>query len=634
MSAKEIIIKQFCNKTAEYLFHQGTNYNSYDYLGSRREGKGFVFRVWAPKADKVYLAGDFNGWSETHPLERITGGGIWGGYFSDDDLNNSFDVGSRYKYIIERDGRLLFKADPYAFYSETNSHTASLFYDISGYEWRDGEYMERRKALADYLKADKIPPRPMNIYEVHLGSWKRHSDGSFYAYEELAYELSEYVKTMGYTHIEIMPITEHPFDGSWGYQVCGYYAPTSRFGNPEDFMNFVDIFHQKGIGVILDWVPSHFPKDEHGLFEFDGTPLYEYQGTDRMEHKDWGTRAFDVGRNEVRSFLISNAAFWLEKYHIDGLRVDAVASMLYLDYGRNPGEWNPNPDGSNINHQSVAFFRDLNGYIRQKFPDVYMIAEESTSFPDVTKSNGLGFSLKWNMGWMNDTLKYIQTDSYFRSGAHNMMTFASTYAFSENYILPISHDEVVHGKKSLIDKMFGSYEEKFDCMKAYLGWMYSHPGKKLLFMGCEFAQFREWDYASSLEWFMLDYYAHSDMREYVKALNRFYLENSELWELDGEYSGFGWLDADRKDDNVFLFERINSDNSRLVCIFNFSPVHRGIYPVPVSESGWYKEVFSSRYGLNKKALRAKRSGGKFNINIELPPLSVCFFKNTKHINVK
>ncbi|MDD4125830.1 MAG: 1,4-alpha-glucan branching protein GlgB, partial [Eubacteriales bacterium] len=463
-----------------------------------------------------------------------------------------------------------------------------------------------------------------------LGSWKKHSDGSYYTYDELAEELSDYVLSMGYTHIEIMPVAEHPYDGSWGYQICGYYAPTSRFGNPRGFMRFVDAFHKKGLGVLLDWVPSHFPKDEHGLYEFDGSPLYEYQGADRMEHKGWGTRAFDVGRSEVRSFLISNAAFWIEKYHIDGLRVDAVASMLYLDYGREPGEWNPNPDGTNINRESVSFFKSLNGYIKREFPDVLMIAEESTSFPLVTHMNGLGFNLKWNMGWMNDTLSYIQTDSYFRSGTHNMMTFSLSYAFSENYVLPVSHDEVVHGKKSLIDKMFGDYEKKFACMRTYLGWMYAHPGKKLLFMGNEYAQFREWDYESQLEWFMLDYPRHREMLEFVRTLNKFYLANSELWQRDGEHGGFRWLDADRRNDNVFLFERVNDKGSRLVCAFNFSPVHRGIYPVPVYESGWYREVFSGEKGYNPKAVRARKTNAGYNITVELPPLSVCFFRNNKY----
>ncbi|MGI6715593.1 MAG: 1,4-alpha-glucan branching protein GlgB [Eubacteriales bacterium] len=631
MPDKHKINPAIADTGAEFLFHQGTNYRAYDYLGARTEGDEFVFRVWAPNATKVYVTGDFNGWGKTHPLARLTVGGIWGGRFSKQEMTASFGQGARYKYIIERNSRDIYKSDPYAFYSETNSKNSSLFYDIEGYRWQDDGYLEERKALSKYLLNDKAPPKPVNIYEVHLGSWKRHSDGSYYTYKELADELSEYVKAMGYTHVEIMPVSEHPFDGSWGYQVCGYYSPTSRFGTPKDFMAFIDTFHQKGIGVILDWVPSHFPKDEHGLFEFDGSPLYEYQGQDRMEHKDWGTRAFDVGRNEVRCFLISNAAFWLEKYHADGLRVDAVASMLYLDYGRKPGEWNPNPDGTNINYQSVAFFKDLNAYIKSKFPDTLMIAEESTSYVGVTRKHGLGFNLKWNMGWMNDTLNYIQTDSYFRAGIHNTMSFASTYAFDENFVLPISHDEVVHGKKSLIDKMFGDYAQKFDCMKTYLGWMYSHPGKKLLFMGCEFAQFREWDYASQLEWFMLDYPAHRDMKEYVKALNHFYLENSELWEIDGESEGFNWLDADRKSDNVYLFERINAAGKKLVCVFNFSPVHREVYTVPVTKPGWYREVFSSKPSNNKKAVRAKKKGNRYEISIQLPPLTVCFFKNTKDI---
>lgn len=613
------------NSYAEYYFHQGTSCAAYEYLGSHISGDEIIFRTWAPNADAVCLAGDFNGWGSDLPLERITEGGIWAVSVKKDLI----PIGGRYKYLIFRGDRSFFKSDPYAFWSETKINTASLLCDIGGYDWHDGEYLEKRKAWKDELYMDRSPSVPVNIYEVHLGSWKKHEDGSHLTYRELADELSEYVSDMGYTHIEIMPIAEHPFDGSWGYQVCGYYAPTSRFGSPKEFMEFIDIFHQKGIGVILDWVPSHFPKDAHGLYEFDGSPLYEYQGEDRMEHKSWGTRCFDVGRTEVRSFLISNAVFWLKEYHIDGLRVDAVASMLYLDYDRKPGEWNPNPDGSNISRESVSFFELLNKTVKERFPDVLMIAEESTAFPNVTKRHGLGFNMKWNMGWMNDTLSYMQTDTYFRPGSHHKMTFSTSYAYSESYVLPISHDEVVHGKKSLIDKMFGSYEQKFASLRAYLGWMYAHPGKKLLFMGSEFGQFREWDYETQLEWFMLDYPLHSELRDYVRSLNKFYLASPELWERDSDYYGFEWIDANRTNDSVYLFERAANDGSRLVCAFNFSPVHRGIYPIPVKEAGWYREVFASELGSNPKALRAKKNENGYVLTTELPPLSACFFRKTK-----
>ncbi|MFA6729642.1 MAG: 1,4-alpha-glucan branching protein GlgB [Eubacteriales bacterium] len=631
------------DKTAEYLFHQGTNFKSYDYFGCHKTEGGFVFRTWAPGADMVYLAGDFNGWDTSCQMEKTTENGVWAVFL---DKNSAFaekkDGERRYKFLIKRGEKLVYKADPYAFYSETKLNTASLFYSLDGYEWSEDEYnyLASRKTLAASLSRDVPPPYPINIYEVHLGSWKRGEDGGYLSYSALAGELSEYLREMGYTHIEILPVAEHPFDGSWGYQTCGYFAPTSRFGTPEDFMAFVETFHKKGIGVILDWVPSHFPKDIHGLFEFDGSPLYEYQGSDRMEHKGWGTRAFDVGRNEIRSFLISNALFWLDKYHIDGLRVDAVASMLYLDYGREPGEWNPNPDGGNINIQSVSFFKDLNKAVKKSFPDALMIAEESTAYPYVTKSRGLGFNLKWNMGWMNDALSYIGSDFNSRPHIHNTMTFSTAYAFSENYINPISHDEVVHGKKSLIDKMFGSYDQKFSGMKTFLAWMYAHPGKKLLFMGSEFAQFREWDYESGLEWFMLNYPAHKDMREYVKSLNFFYKETPELFELDGDSSGFLWLDADSREDSLFAFERVSEKGGRVVCAFNFSPINKK-YIFPVSQPGIYREVFatSPAFGAKGKTVKPlaaelRGEGEKPLLTLEMPPLSAFFLKITSKAKTK
>ncbi len=621
------------NNLAEYLFHEGTNFRSYDYMGAHRVGSSFVFRVWAPNADKVYLCGDFNSWRKSNPMKKASKGGIWELTLP---ASAGFGVGSKYKYIIERNGSDFYKADPYVFFSETLAHTASIFYDIEGYKWHDRGYLKKRAEYGKYLMSDIPISKPMNVYEVHLGSWKRHEDGSYYTYSELADELSDYVLEMGYTHIELLPIAEHPFDGSWGYQVCGYYAPTSRFGTPFDFMNFVDTFHQKGLGVILDWVPAHFPKDAHGLYEFDGGPCYEYQGEDRMEHKSWGTRVFDVGRNEVQSFLISNAMFWIEKYHIDGLRVDAVASMLYLDYDRKPGEWFPNEDGTNINKQSVAFFKKLNSTVHEHFPDVMMIAEESTAFPEVTYRSGLGFNMKWNMGWMNDTLSYMETDSVFRTGCHNKMTFSLVYAFGENYILPISHDEVVHGKKSLIDKMFGEYDNKFPQLRAYLSFMTAHPGKKLMFMGCEFAQFREWDYESSLEWFMLDYPKHKQTQQFVKELNHFYLSKPALWQRDRDYDGFKWLDANRGNDNVYIFERYDLRGRRLLCVFNFSPNRYTGYGIP-AEAGTYTELFNTdeeRFGgsgfVNAKSIRAKKAkSGNFYLNINLPAFSACFFGYAK-----
>lgn len=616
------------DQLAEYLFHQGTNYRSYAYLGAHRlRGGGYVFRVWAPNADAVFLTGDFNGWGDDTPMEKQPGG-VWTASLPE----ARFGEGGKYKFLIERSGVRRYKADPYAFCSETGDKTASVYCALDGYEWRDGAYMESRSR--NRAEDDAMPPLPVNIYEVHLGSWKRRPDGSYLTYRELADELSAYAADMGYTHVELMPVAEHPFDGSWGYQVCGYYAPTSRFGTPQDFMYFVDTMHARGLGVILDWVPAHFPKDAHGLYEFDGGPLYEYQGADRQEHREWGTRAFDVGRTEVQSFLVSNALFWFDQYHIDGLRIDAVASMLYLDYGRRPGEWNPNPDGSNINRESVAFFQKLNGAVRAHYPDVLMIAEESTAYPQVTSRAGLGFSMKWNMGWMNDTLAYVAADPIYRRGLHDKMTFSLMYAFSENYVLPISHDEVVHGKKSLLDKMSGGYEQKFATMRAYLCYMMAHPGKKLLFMGCEFGQFREWDYASSLEWFMLDYEMHAKLRSFVRTLNRFYLDTPPLWELDRSWEGFCWTAADRRDDNVLVFERIAGDGSAVVFAANFSGAPRRDYPVPVRTAGVYRELLSSddrafggAGGVNGGALPSEPApDGGVCVRLYLPPLTAVFLK--------
>ena len=475
----------------------------------------------------------------------------------------------------------------------------------------------------------------MNIYEVHAGSWKKNADGSYYTYKQLTEELIPYVKDMGYTHIELMPIAEHPFDGSWGYQVCGYFAPTSRFGTPHDFMAFVDAAHRAGIGVILDWVPAHFPKDAHGLYEFDGAPLYEFQGADRMEHKSWGTRCFDVGRNEVQCFLVSNVAYWAKEYHIDGIRVDAVASMLYLDYDRRPGEWNPNIYGTNRSLEAISFFKKLNSYMCTEFPDVLMIAEESTAWENVTRfdGDGLGFNMKWNMGWMNDALSYAETDPLFRKGNHNKVTFSMMYAFAERYVLPISHDEVVHGKKSLLDRFPGLYGQKFDGMRAFLIYMFCHPGKKLLFMGSENGQFAEWNYEKEVEWFMLENEQHAKLHAFVRDLNRLYLKHSELWELDDTWDGFEWVEVNNADESILALRRKNKKGESLLALINFTPVERENHLVPVPPKASYSVLLDSmdeKYGGYKKtthSTRAKKNAdGTYTIRVNLPAHGAIIFK--------
>lgn len=616
------------------LFHEGVNYKAYELLGchahSVGDEEGYIFRVWAPHAKSVRVVGDFNEWDPEAPtMKRISKEGIWE-YFVP-----GVQIYDTYKYYIEKpDGTFVYKADPYGFHMETRPGTASKIYDLGGFKWTDGRYLSNKKRK-DVLK------EPINIYEVQLGSWRKHEDGSYLSYNELTEKLLPYVKEMGYTHIELMPISEYPYDPSWGYQVTGYYAPTSRYGTPHEFMNFVNSAHQLGIGVILDWSVAHFPKDENGLYEFDGTCCYEYNDALKNEHPDWQTRIFDYGRNEVISFLISNACFWLEKYHVDGIRVDAVASMLYLDYGRRGGEWRPNVHGSNENLEAIEFMRKLNEAVFTLRSNVLMMAEESTAFPMVTKPGfvgGLGFNFKWNMGWMNDMLDYMKTDPLFRKGSHNKLTFSLTYAFSENYVLPLSHDEVVHGKGSLITKMPGEYDQKFDNLRAFYGYMMAHPGKKLNFMGNEFAQFIEWDYSKELDWCLLDYEKHLQMQQFVKDLNLFYLEHSQLWQNDSDWEGFRWISHDDADKNVLTFRRIDLKGKELVVVCNFCPVQWDNYRIGVPYHGTYTPVFSTddvKYGGNGLALEPITSesvpyhGYEESISISIPAMSTVFYQITK-----
>lgn len=621
--------------SALYLFNQGTNYHSYEYMGCHKAGTGkdtCVFRVWAPNAKEISVVGDFNEWDENAAkMTKLNDGGVWEATVSDVKLYDG------YKYrIVTGSGEVLYKADPYAFHSETAGNTNSKVYFLEGYQWKDGEYLRKRDER-DLFAA------PVNIYEMNLSSWRKHPDGTLYTYRELADTLIPYIREMGFTHIEAMPIAEFPYDGSWGYQITGYYAISSRYGVPQDFMYFVDKCHEAGIGLIVDWVPAHFPKDAHGLFEFDGTRLYECQGDDRVEHKEWGTRIFDYGRNEVQSFLVSNAMFMFDKYHIDGLRVDAVASMLYLDYNRKAGEWTPNVYGENKNLEAIAFLRKLNTEVLTAYPKVMMIAEESTAWPLVTKPadvGGLGFNFKWNMGWMNDMLDYTATDPLFRKFKHNELTFSFFYAFSENFILPISHDEVVYGKRSMVEKMPGDYETKFSGLRTFLAYMMAHPGKKLLFMGTEFAQFKEWDYATELDWDLLKYEKHIQMKDYVKALNRFYLDHKELYEVDCSWDGFSWIANDDSNQNIIAFKRMDKSGNALLCVVNFAPVKREGYRIG-AEAGKYKEVFNTdriEYGGtgagNPSSVMTEEvpmHGYEDSVSLTIPPMSVLFLKQTEKI---
>ena len=616
-----------------YLFKQGNNQEAYRYFGAHlceENGEaGAVFRVWAPHAKVVSIVGDFNSWTPgEHPMEKVTDG-IWERFVPG---IKQFDV---YKYCITTPAdELVYKADPYAFHTETRPSNGSKVYDIEGYTWGDAAW------VSDEEKRDVINS-PMSIYELQAGSWKMKDpeNGVPYNYAELADELIPYIKEMGYTHVELLPVMEYPFDGSWGYQVTGYFAPTSRYGTPKDLMAFVDKMHEAGIGVIMDWVPAHFPKDQFGLYNFDGEACYEDPNPKRGEHKEWGTMVFDFGRSEVQSFLISSALYWLEQYHIDGLRVDAVASMLYLDYNRKQGEWEPNKNGGKENLEAVAFLRKLNDTILGRHPHKYMIAEESTAWPMVTKpasDGGLGFNFKWNMGWMNDMLSYMKTDPLFRSGNHNKVTFSFFYAFSENFVLPISHDEVVHGKGSLINKMPGDYEAKFANLRTFFGYMMAHPGKKLLFMGQEFGQFTEWNETKSLDWMLLGYDKHTELQTYVKTLNKFYKDHPAFWQIDYSWEGFQWIVPDDSRQSVVAFLRKDANGKQILVVCNFNPVLREGYALGAPNSGTYKEILNSddeAFGgagtVHNKAVRSKKKplhGFEQSITITLPPMSVLYFE--------
>lgn len=617
-----------------YLFNSGDNFKSYEMLGSHKvkiDGvDGWRFAVWAPKAVSVRVVGDFNGWNGYDKmLERIETSGVWYGFFTD------IEEGMLYKYAIEaEDGETYYKADPYAVKSELRPSTASVTKDISNnYKWGDKAWISARGKNSTLTE-------PMNIYEIHIGSWKIHDDGSFYTYRELADELVPYVKKMGYTHIELMPITEYPFDGSWGYQVTGFFSATTRYGESEDLKYLIDKCHKNHIGIIMDWVPAHFPRDAHGLRMFDGTPVYEYADPRLGEHKDWGTMVFDYSKSEVISFLISSAYFWAEQYHIDGIRVDAVSSMLYRDYSRNDGEWVPNEYGGNGNLEAVDFLKKLNKIMGTEFPNFMMVAEESTAWPLVTappENDGLGFNYKWNMGWMNDTLRYMGMDPYFRKDNHSLLTFMMMYAYSENYILPLSHDEVVHGKGSMLNKMFGEYDEKFAAYRTLLGYYMTMPGKKMLFMGGEFGQMLEWRYDDQLEWNVLEIDKHKRLHQYVKDLNHFYMENKALWELDTSWDGFRWVnEADSENSVLSYIRRGRHAADNVVVVANFTPVERPIYKIGVPLAGEYEVVFHSsavKYGGNKritkKVYKTKNmqfSDMMYTIEVAIDGNSVMFLK--------
>ena len=616
-------------------FNEGIHYEIYEKLGAHSmevDGvKGTLFAVWAPNAERVSVVGNFNGWDgRVNPMRKLDYSGIFE-LFIPGDYENEI-----YKFEIKaKSGEVFMKSDPYGFSSEVRPANASRVVSLD-HEWKDAAWIKERSENTD------LPiSKPMNIYEVHLGSWKRPEDGrEFYNYKEIAVLLAQYVKNAGYNYVELLPVMEHPYDPSWGYQVTGYYAPTSRYGTPSDFMQFVDYMHKEGIGVIIDWVPAHFPKDEHGLGRFDGTDLYENSDPLRREHPHWGTYIFDYGRREVRNFLVANALYWADKYHVDGIRMDAVASMLYLDYGRQGGEWRPNEFGGNENLEAIAFIKELNTVMKERFPGVLMIAEESTAWPMLThtiKEGGLGFDLKWNMGWMNDFLSYMRLDPLYRKYNHNDLTFSMVYAYSENFVLVLSHDEVVHEKCSMIGKMPGGYEDKFSNLRTAYGFMMTHPGKKLLFMGQEFAVMKEFNESSELDWSLFDFDAHSFLFDYVKDLNGLYMTEPALYELDNSPEGFKWIAVNSANESIISYERHGKDEKdTLLVICNFTPIVHKNYKLAVPSAGKWKEIFSSdnpKYGgdgSNNKVVKQSKAGKVDDrdnyISITVPGLSISVFK--------
>ena len=628
---------EFVHDLDQYLYDKGVHYDIFRKLGahpSAKNGvKGIHFAVWAPHAAAVHLIGEFNGWDEESiALERLEPSGIW------ECFCESAQIGQMYKYLIfTQDGRKLYKADPYANQAEKRPGTASVIADISTIKWTDSTWMKKRSSFRQDESA-------ISIYECHVGSWMRHphaeKEDGFYNYRYFAHSVTEYLKKMGYTHIELMGISEHPFDGSWGYQVTGYYAPTSRYGTPEDFAYLVNYLHRNGIGVILDWVPAHFPKDAHGLADFDGQACYEYADPRKGEHPDWGTKVFDFGKSEVKNFLIGNALFWIEQFHVDGLRVDAVASILYLDYGRRDGEWIPNKYGGNKNLEAIEFFKHLNSVVLGKHPGVMMIAEESTAWPKVTdtpENDGLGFTMKWNMGWMHDFIEYMKLDPYFRKFNHNRMTFAMTYAYSEKYCLVLSHDEVVHLKCSMINKMPGLYDDKFANLRAGYAFMFGHPGKKLLFMGQEFAQEREWSEDRELDWYLLEQPRHRQMQDFVQELLHLYKGNPAMYSADCVPEGFEWINADDADRSIYSFLRHSADGkNNLLFVINFTPMARPDYRVGCTKKCTYTLVLDGdeeRFGghgtphpAKYKAVESECDGKPYSFAFDLPPYGVAVFK--------
>lgn len=624
-------MKQTGRRFDAAAFYGGTNSEAYRYLGAhrtRRAGKdGYVFRVWAPNAAYVSVVGDFCAWNGyDHPMTR-NADGFWECFVAG---LKRYDT---YKFAVtSQRGDTVLKTDPYAFHAETRPGTAGKLYDLGGYRWGDDEWRKNR------AKAP-IDRSPLNIYEVHLGSWRRRENGDFYDYRTLAHELADYVLDLGYNCVELMPVTEYPLDDSWGYQCTGYFAATSRYGTPKDFMYFVDHLHRKGISVLLDWVPAHFCKDEHGLIDFDGTSCYEYADPNKREHEGWGTRVFDYGRGEVKSFLLSSAAFWLREFHLDGLRVDAVASMLYLDYGRENGRWTPNKDGGHENLEAIDFLRALNETAFSVDPNVLMVAEESTAWPLVTrpaKDGGLGFNLKWNMGWMNDMCHYLKLDPWFRQFHHKDITFSLMYAFSENFVLPISHDEVVHMKGSLRGKMPGDNWQQLAGVRAFTAYLLAHPGKKLTFMGAELGQWHEWDFASQLDWYLLENQENQQTQQFFKDINRFYLSQSPLWSIDFSWEGFEWLVADDNCNNVVVFVRRDREGRELIAAVNFSPVGQAEYRFGVPPKKTYREVFTTdlaAYGgtgdwCNEEPIETEgipSHGKPCSLCVKIPPLGAAFF---------